>query len=121
MNIETLLIASGQNVKRLLDFGARRSWLSQRPYVHRPLSMRSVTVGSIVQVVPGGQRGYFSTPGCLLTEIISQGSGSLLLSLAKRQAQATHRQVVNNAVSATPAPALKSSQSTRADLFFDSR
>ncbi|MDQ5830044.1 MAG: transposase, partial [Actinomycetota bacterium] len=64
VNIEALLIASGQNVKRLLAFGGRRpkkSRLRQRPYVHRPPSTRSVTFGSIVQVVPGGQGGHFST------------------------------------------------------------
>ena len=63
-NIEALLIASGQNVKRLLTFGGRRSkkWRRQRPCARRPLpAMRSIALGSIVRAALGVRRRHFPT------------------------------------------------------------
>lgn len=65
VNIEALLIASGQNVKRLLTFGGRRpKKLAQAAALRPPVAppaMRSLAPGSIVRAALGGQRGHFST------------------------------------------------------------
>jgi hypothetical protein len=68
VNIEALLIASGQNVKRLLAFpleaGGRRSWLRRQPYACRPPpAIGSGAPGKhLARRSSGGQQEYFSTP-----------------------------------------------------------
>ena len=58
VNIEALLIASGQNAKRLLDFGGwRPKKLAQAAALLLPQSlpaMRVVALGSIVRAAFGG-------------------------------------------------------------------
>jgi hypothetical protein len=64
VNIEALLIASGQNVKRLLTFeGHRPRKLAQVAALHPrlPPTIGSVAFGSIVRAALGGQRRHFST------------------------------------------------------------
>jgi Transposase DDE domain len=65
VNIEALLIASGQNVKRMLAFGGLRpKKLAQAAALRPPAAtaaMRSVAPGSTARSALGRQRGRFST------------------------------------------------------------
>jgi transposase len=64
VNTEALLIASGQNVKRLLAFGGRgpKKLAQARPYARQPPpATRSLTTGSTAQSALGRQGGRFST------------------------------------------------------------
>jgi hypothetical protein len=86
VNIEALSIASGQNAKRLLDFGSRRptkSWLRRQPFSYQsPLAMRVVALGRIVGAALGGQRRHFShqCPMALAGPPRSHENGSVALS-----------------------------------------
>jgi transposase len=72
VNIEALLIASGQNVKRLLTFGGQRpTKLAQAAALRPPTAraIRSVAFGSIVRAALGGQRRHiFQQPGSFLIQ-----------------------------------------------------
>jgi hypothetical protein len=65
VNIEALLIASGQNAKRLLTFGGRRpKKLAQAAALRPPVAtatIGSIALGSIVRAALCAQRRHFST------------------------------------------------------------
>jgi transposase len=66
VNIEALLIAAGQNIKRLLTYGRRgprrpAQVTALRQASRLPTRMSSVALGSTVRDAPGLQRGFFNT------------------------------------------------------------
>ncbi len=75
VNVEALLIASGQNAKRLLAFGGRRPQkLAQAAALLRPptgTGMRPVVLGSIVRTALGRQQRHFSTAWAVPTASVS--------------------------------------------------